>query len=490
MRRLRTNRVTIVVLLAAAITIGAAACGGGEENNPEKLIPAGSNLIGQVNASGILASDALAAIFEAIPKGEDDPQTLDEALDQTIDEIGIDIRQISQVALFGDIARISEFFGIIAQGSFDEVALISSVRRASDSRIVSTEYKGRLLYSPEDDPEEYTLAVLGQRFLVAGTREAVQAVIDVQDGDRGRVSGPILDSFDDLGLGLFRLAVEMTAGDFLDRISSIGEIPFLGGSIDELPGALAALQDVRFVGLALAQNGQTIVLRANMDFAQEDSAAALGGLLDGLLKVAAGISTDEQSGEVLDRVEINREGSRLTIRLELAASELGALVSSFTSIFGSESSTAILRSAEPLRLEFGDEFAIMPTSDHVPERQTVSYSTLPPTSGDHWSRWAECGFYEEALPDERITHNLEHGNIVVSYNLVTQEEIDQLRTAMDSIDLAAEWGVTRFYEKIPRGNVAVAAWGRLDTMQGVEPERIAQIFAAYAGNLGPEKIDC
>ena len=483
MRPLRINRMTMIVLVAAALSLLAVACGGGKETNPEKLIPAGSNLIGQVNVSGILASGSLAAIFEAISKGEDDPQTLDEVLDQATEEIGIDIRQISQVALFGDIARTSEFFGIIAQGSFDEVALISSVRRASDSRLVSSEYKGRLLYSPEDDTEEFTLAILEQQILVIGTREGVQAVIDVQDGARARLSGPILDTFDDLGLGLFRLAVDVSAGDFLDRIPALGEIPFLGGSIDELPGALTALQDIRFVGLVLAQNGQIMVVRANLDFDQEDSAAALGSLLDGLLKVAGGLSPDGQVGEVLDRIEIVHEGSRLTIRLEVAASELGLLFSTITGISSSESSTANLRPAEP-------RIAIMPTSDHVPEGQRVDYNTRPPTSGDHWSRWAECGFYEESLPNELITHNLEHGNIVVSYNLATQEEVDQLRAAMDSIDLAAEWSVTRFYEDIPQGTLAVAAWGRLDIMQGVEPERISQFLEDFAGKLGPERIAC
>ena len=68
-------------------------------------------------------------------------------------------------------------------------------------------------------------------------------------------------------------------------------------------------------------------------------------------------------------------------------------------------------------------------SSHVPEGQTVIYNIIPPTSGPHWPRWADCGFYPEGLPDERIVHNLEHSNIVVSHNLATQDEVDQLRTA-------------------------------------------------------------
>ena len=127
---------------------------------------------------------------------------------------------------------------------------------------------------------------------------------------------------------------------------------------------------------------------------------------------------------------------------------------------------------------------------HVPQGDTVSYSTIPPTSGKHWGRWAECGFYTEGLADERITHNLEHGNIVVSYNLTTPEEVDQLRTAVEGIDLYDEWGLTRFYSEIPEGTVALATWGALDTIEGIDRERMNQFFSAYAGTLGPEQIPC
>lgn len=492
MRRLRISRMTMIFLLAAALTLLAAACGGGKETNPEKLIPAGSNLIGQVNVNGILASGSLAAIYEAIPIGEDDPQTFDELLDQATEEIGIDIRQISQVALFGDITRTSEFFGIIAQGGFDELALITSIRRANDNRLVSTEYKGRLLYSPEDDTDEFSLAILEQQILVIGTREGVQAVIDVQDGAREQLSGPILDTFDDLGLGLFRLAIDISAGDFLDSIPATGEIPFLGGSIDELPRALAALQDIRFVGLALAQNGQILIIRVNLEFAAEDSASALGDLLGAALTLAAGLSPDPETKELLDKIQVDRDKSRMSIRLEVQTSELGRLISNITGVAEVQRTRpeGTIPPPVPRLIGPGEEIAIMPTSDHVPEGQSLIYSTVPPTSGDHWSRWAECGFYEGSLPDELITHNLEHGNIVVSYNLATQEAIDQLRAAMNGIDLAAEWSVTRFYDEIPQGTVAVAAWGRLDIMQGVEPERISLFLAAFTGGLGPERIAC
>jgi len=129
---------------------------------------------------------------------------------------------------------------------------------------------------------------------------------------------------------------------------------------------------------------------------------------------------------------------------------------------------------------------------HVPVGEAVDYSSYPPTSGDHWPPGAQasCGFYEDGLEDERAVHNLEHGNIVVSYNLTDPEAIAQLRDTIDDIGLARSWGLARSYDKMPEGQVAAAAWGVIDTMDGVDPERIKVFFEAYSGTLGPERVAC
>jgi len=141
----------------------------------------------------------------------------------------------------------------------------------------------------------------------------------------------------------------------------------------------------------------------------------------------------------------------------------------------------------------GVQHDIMSSNIHVPETDLAVYSTTPPTSGDHWqgSHSPEtCGFYENGLNDESITHNLEHSNIIVSYNLPDEAQVDQLKSAIDDIGLARIWGVIRSYDEIPEGQVAVAAWGVLDTMEGVDGRRLKTFFETYAGALGPEFITC
>jgi len=141
----------------------------------------------------------------------------------------------------------------------------------------------------------------------------------------------------------------------------------------------------------------------------------------------------------------------------------------------------------------GVEQALMSTKDHLPEGQSVVYSTSPPTSGDHCnplSGLPRCGFYEEGLPNELTTHNLEHGNIVVSYNLPLESDVQALRSAINGVGLADVWGIARFYPDIEPGTVALAAWGVLDTMLGVDRDRISRFFEAYSGALGPEIFPC
>ena len=131
-------------------------------------------------------------------------------------------------------------------------------------------------------------------------------------------------------------------------------------------------------------------------------------------------------------------------------------------------------------------------NNHVLTGQTVDYASFPPTSGDNWppGEQARCGFHEDGFRDERAVHNLEHSNIVVSYNFIDPAQVAQLRQAVGNIGLANVWGLTRFYDNLPEGQVALTAWGIIDTMDGIDPDRIERFFEAYAGSIGPERVPC
>ena len=129
-------------------------------------------------------------------------------------------------------------------------------------------------------------------------------------------------------------------------------------------------------------------------------------------------------------------------------------------------------------------------STHVAEGETVSYNTAPPASGNHWPIPAPCGFYTDPIPDERAVHNMEHGNIVVSYNLPQESDVQALRDALDAIDLNRVWGLARPYSAINEGQVALSTWGVVDSFLGVDAGRIETFFDTYSGVMGPERVPC
>ena len=150
----------------------------------------------------------------------------------------------------------------------------------------------------------------------------------------------------------------------------------------------------------------------------------------------------------------------------------------------------------------GEEVANVTASrDHFPDGDLITqhvpegYLTTPPTSGRHWGKWVSCGFFTDPVPDENIVHNMEHGNIILSYNLAEQTQIDELRQAFDDIDLTEFWGVARPYDVIDEGAIALTTWGIIDQwsvsddIAGVDKPRIARFFKAYSGRLSPEFPD-
>ena len=140
----------------------------------------------------------------------------------------------------------------------------------------------------------------------------------------------------------------------------------------------------------------------------------------------------------------------------------------------------------------GQKQEIMRTKNHVDDGTIVAYNSVPATSGDHYFTPQRCGFYEGEVPDERVVHNLEHGNIVISYNLPDQSAVNSLEEVYNDLGgWKDHYTVARSYSKIAPGEVALSAWGVLDIMDGVDKDRIVRFYEHYVGRLGPEgAISC
>ena len=201
---------------------------------------------------------------------------------------------------------------------------------------------------------------------------------------------------------------------------------------------------------------------------------------------------DRSGRRVARAIEPVRTARRGTNKLYLIASIVIAILViasfAFASFSGGQGGPARvdLGSANGYVGGVGVQHEIMSTKDHLDEG-LLEYNSAPPTSGDHRSVPGSCGFYDFEVPDEVIVHNLEHSNIVVSYNLTSQDEIESLRDIFDGLGgRTDQFGVARTYSKIGPGQVALSAWGVSDVMDGVDKDRIERFFDAYVGKLGPE----
>ena len=119
-------------------------------------------------------------------------------------------------------------------------------------------------------------------------------------------------------------------------------------------------------------------------------------------------------------------------------------------------------------------------NQHVASMETphVPYNTRPPTSGPHLPSIARWGIHTQPIPDELQMHNLEDGGVLVHYNC---RDCDAVIAKLEAI-------VSRYSDKVilapyPQMDtrIALTAWGRIDTFDAVDEQRIVRFIQAYRG---------
>lgn len=131
---------------------------------------------------------------------------------------------------------------------------------------------------------------------------------------------------------------------------------------------------------------------------------------------------------------------------------------------------------------------------HVDDGTDVTYQTTPPTSGRHWGTPAETDFYPpESLgdpPEERLVHNLEHGQIVIWYSPDAPDNvIDDIESYIDAQTGQQSLGILAApYEAVPQGyNFTVTAWTEAQSCQRFSSDVVDAFRARFQGR-GPEQV--
>lgn len=137
----------------------------------------------------------------------------------------------------------------------------------------------------------------------------------------------------------------------------------------------------------------------------------------------------------------------------------------------------------------GEDFSVaysIQGRDHIAGGAThPPYNSNPPSSGSHYTSTARGGFYEEPLPDERVIHNLEHGDIWIAYHPDISDE------AKETLESFAGQYVVVSPRRDNKGDISLVAWGRVDTFdienEFVDEGRVRDFIRRY-DNRGPEKV--
>jgi hypothetical protein len=142
------------------------------------------------------------------------------------------------------------------------------------------------------------------------------------------------------------------------------------------------------------------------------------------------------------------------------------------------------------------------STKHVTTCEPVTYSTNPPSSGDHWPVWATYTEHTTAVPREVYVHDLEHGAVVLAYRCEEgcddcerdcDDVVEALRRVLDRAaadPLCASQPATRARVLItpdPELDTPIAAAGwRATYMATCIDEGSLDAFVADAYGRGPE----
>jgi len=137
----------------------------------------------------------------------------------------------------------------------------------------------------------------------------------------------------------------------------------------------------------------------------------------------------------------------------------------------------------------GEDFSVaydIQGREHIADGAThPEYNSNPPSSGWHYASPVRGGFYDEPLPDEQVIHNLEHGDIWITYHPDLSQDI------IDSLEPFAGQYVVVSPRIDNEGDISLVAWGRVDTFDvenGIVDEGRIRDFISRYDNRGPEKV--
>jgi len=126
------------------------------------------------------------------------------------------------------------------------------------------------------------------------------------------------------------------------------------------------------------------------------------------------------------------------------------------------------------------------STDQINKGVTVTYSTSPPSGGEHYPVPLPKGVYDQLSTNPKdnpnlymAVHSLEHGYVDIWYR--SPSDLDTLRPfATQSKVLVVS------YPNLPQGSVALTVWGHLQYCNSISTKQIQGFIDNYRLKYAPE----
>jgi|GEM_PF-6268291 len=308
----------------------------------QHAIPQSAMMIARVDVAAILADDAVADLFGALPPEDDVPSSLGDALTMIQDETGIDPARVTDIVLFAT-GSDEDGLGMILPGTLVLDELVTPVEKAHGTTATVADVFGTDVFTfasgTSGDEDDFSLAALNDGRVVAGGTEAVRASVTVDAGEAQAVSGELVDRLDALGTPWLSLVADVTASDvgkLMGPDGMLGDDGPLGIFGGELPIDLSAFADVSRLSLALDRAGDDFTAEAVIGFGTADGATRAAAMIDGFTSLFKAFVPDPTLLSFLDGLDVTASGANMSVDFTIATDEATKLVSNLLNIASEE----------------------------------------------------------------------------------------------------------------------------------------------------------
>lgn len=327
----------VALAVAMSILVVTAGCsalpggdGGGTTTASVDSVPAGVDSVATVDVAGILADENHRSIANTVfnlsaqQPFYEGPANVSAALEEARDSSDLDPSGLNNVVAFGAYpeggsSADAGYGAVIVGSSWEEAALIETIRNQSDATVTEGEYGGATVYTTEGS-EEGTIGVLADGKYVFGTTAAVEDVIDVDQGNADALSGSLRTAYEDSHEGYVRFAATVPQDS--------ASVP--GGAAPGGVNVSDAFQKITMVSGAHYTDGDSVGVTTTLHAEDSSAASDIQSTIDGLVSIAQGTVEDPDLTAVIDSVSVSEpDGSTVTITYEQSTSEIEDLVRTY-----------------------------------------------------------------------------------------------------------------------------------------------------------------